>query len=222
MERIVLLGTSTHVGKTYVGCALSRALAERGSPVRSLKPVESGADTDFVDARQLAQADGSGKFDPPLYGFRAPLSPHLAARREGREISLEAVAAWTRERAPERGWCLVETAGGVLTPLGTGITNFDLARALEPAIWLLVAPDALGVLGAITSTLVALRALGRSPDLCVLSTPDEPDASTGTNADELERLKIVSVTASFPRALTAERDAATRLADAVVRMCECA
>jgi len=142
----------------------------------------------------------------------------LAARREGREISLEAVAAWTRERAPEGGWCLVETAGGVLTPLGAGITNFDLARALEPAIWVLVAPDVLGVLGALATTLVALRALGRSPDVCVLSTPGEPDASTGTNAAELERLKIVSVAASFPRAHTAEQEAVSQLVNAIERV----
>jgi dethiobiotin synthetase len=94
---------------------------------------------------------------------------------------------------------LVETAGGALTPLAPGITNFDLALALEPAVWILVAPDALGVLHDVSATLEALSARGRSPDVVVLSEAREPDASTGTNAAELRELGIAAPVAVAAR-----------------------
>jgi dethiobiotin synthetase len=87
---------------------------------------------------------------------------------------------------------LVETAGGLFSPLAESLTNWDVARSLEPARWLLVAPDALGVLHDVTATLGAAAARGRTPDLVVLSAAREPDASTGTNAGELQRLGLVA------------------------------
>jgi dethiobiotin synthetase len=102
------------------------------------------------------------------------------------------VAAWVREqeqiaRAPIS---LVELAGGAFSPLGLGVTNVSLAQALEPALWLLVAPDALGVLHDVTAT---LRALPRAPDALVLSGSRAPDQSTGSNARELASLAIAQV-----------------------------
>ena len=75
-------------------------------------------------------------------------------------------------------WTIIETAGGVFSPLALGLSNFELARALEPAIWVLVAADALGVLHDVSATLKAMRASGREPDHLVLSGAREPDAST--------------------------------------------
>ena len=85
---------------------------------------------------------------------------------------------------------LVELAGGAFSPLGVGLTNVDLALALEPALWLLVAPDALGVLHDVTAT---LRALPRAPDAVVLSGSRLRDESTGSNARELVSLAITPV-----------------------------
>ena len=84
---------------------------------------------------------------------------------------------------------LIETAGGALSPLSATATNLDLARALSPALWLLVAPDALGVLH---DCRVTLAALGRAPDALALSAARALDASSGTNAEELRWLGIAS------------------------------
>lgn len=212
MKRVVLLGTGTNVGKTYVGVAVAHAMRRRGWAVRAIKPVESGG---VADARALAAATGDGKFVEPRYGFVNPVSPHLAARIEGKPIELAAVVSWVEEQSAGSDWCIIETAGGVLTPLGPGVTNFDLACALDPAVWILVAPDSLGVLNGLTTTLTALRALGRVPDLCVLSTPAEPDASTGSNAGEIVQLGIARLAAIFPRAATPDDSAADVLTAAV-------
>ena len=94
---------------------------------------------------------------------------------------------------------MVETAGGVFSPLNVSSTNFDLALALEPAVWVLVAADALGVLHDVSATLQAMSARGRLPDHIVLSAARAADASTGSNAAELCTLGVVQPSAVLAR-----------------------
>ena len=89
---------------------------------------------------------------------------------------------------------LIETAGGALSPLAPGLTNLQLAESLGPASWLVVAPDSLGVLHDLS---VTLRVLPRVPEAVVLSCARPADASTGTNAAELQRLGICEIAAVF-------------------------
>jgi dethiobiotin synthetase len=190
----VILGTGTDVGKTYVTACLARGLRRAGcSPILALKPVESGVGSamDHGDAGTIAKAAGHEPVLSP-WRFRAPVSPHLAARTENVSLEIEEIAAWVRavqQRTPAE-ITLVELAGGAFSPLGVGATNTDLALALEPAVWLLVAPDSLGVLHDITAT---LRALPRAPDAVLLSAGRQPDQSSGSNRAELATLGIVEV-----------------------------
>lgn len=213
--RVVVLGCGTGVGKTRVSVALLRALGERGRSALGLKPIESGIEPKLgapptgSDAAALAAA-GSVRtpLAHPLYGLREPVSPHLAARAMGVEIELSRIGAWVAQceasvtplvTSPSALWTVVETAGGVFSPLAPGLANFELARALEPAIWLLVAADALGVLHEVSATWKAMRAAGRQPDHLVLSGAREPDASSGGNAAELATLGIATVSAVLTR-----------------------
>jgi dethiobiotin synthetase len=203
-RRIVMLGTGTGVGKTTVTVALAQALAELGADVAALKPVETGYEPLGSDARRL-QAVSRGVVLPephPLYAFDDPISPHLAARRQATTIQIAHVANWVGSLADGHGFVLVETAGGALSPLSEQTTNLDLARALEPARLVLVAPDSLGVLHDVRATVTAMRALHRAPDHLVLSRARPGDASTGTNAEELWRLGLplpAAVVADDPR-----------------------
>ncbi|HKO93295.1 MAG TPA: hypothetical protein VJU61_19200, partial [Polyangiaceae bacterium] len=81
---------------------------------------------------------------------------------------------------------------GVFSPLTEQLTNFELAQWVGSAQWVLVAPDRLGVLHEVVSTLHAMRSLGRAPDWLILNAPPAPDASTGTNAAELRRLGVTT------------------------------
>jgi dethiobiotin synthetase len=194
-RRLVVVGTGTGVGKTWVTTALAAKLSVRVRRVVALKPIETGVTdhTPSTDFRQLA-AVSAGAVTPQPFRFEPPISPHLAARRAGRTIELSQILTYVQSHessvASEPAWTLIETAGGLFSPLAPGITNFDLARALDPAIWLLVGADALGVLHDVTATLGFARALGRSPDHVLLSASRLPDESTGTNATELETLGI--------------------------------
>jgi dethiobiotin synthetase len=201
--RIVLLGTGTNVGKTWFGANLCRALRRHGAHCVALKPVESGWTPGSSDAELLAVASGHSP-PPSPYRFEPPISPHLAARLSGRVLTAELVRDHTLDAS--RGmscnascFAIIETAGGLFSPLAPGVTNWDVARALDPALWILVAPDSLGVLHDVTASLEAARARGRSPDFVALSAARPSDASTGTNSAELTRLGIVTPAATLTR-----------------------
>lgn len=215
--RFVVLGTGTNVGKTYFTRALTLALrnVEPALLVGAAKPVESGFGENS-DAAQLASAGNVPAPNPhPLVALPDPVSPHLAARRVGVTISLDSIAAWVDdwERSafenivppvvtrvdPSPCFCsVIESAGACFSPLSVGATNFDLALALEPATWILVAHDGLGVLHDLTVTLALMRTRGRQPDHVVLSASRPADASTGTNAAELRALNIADAAAELP------------------------
>jgi dethiobiotin synthetase len=216
MPRIVMLGCGTSVGKTRVSVALLRALTSRKLPCVGLKPIESGVVSGNLrtpppgsDAALLSEAGSlRTRHDHPIYALHEPISPHLAARNAGTVIQIDRVSDWvdrielsmTPLVSSDRAlWSVVETAGGVFSPLGVGLSNFDLARALEPAIWVLVAADALGVLHDVSATSEAMAARGRTPDHLVLSQAREPDASTGSNAAELRTLGIATPSALLTR-----------------------
>jgi dethiobiotin synthetase len=200
--RLVVLGTGTGVGKTWLTQDLARAFGARHHPVLALKPIETGfplsnslEPVPGSDAAQLEAATFHVEHPRPhpLFALRAGVSPHLAAEREGRAIELSAILPWLA--AAERvlgdapGITLIETAGGVFSPLSLHASNYDLAATLDPAVWLLVAPDRLGVLHDVAATLTAMSARGRGPDLLALLPPSTADASTGSNLRELKRLQ---------------------------------
>ncbi len=198
--RLVIVGAGTGVGKTHLGVALARALSRGGELVAALKPIESGlGEGTLSDAAQLAGASTFHVKHPPPYRFSQPVSPHLAARQEGVAIDVQEACAWVDEATCR--WALVETAGGLLSPLGPGLTNLDFARALRPRAVLLVALDRLGVLHEVAACRLALRVL--APELqdvtVVLQAPAVADLSTGTNAAELLSLGTVATVFEIPR-----------------------
>lgn len=192
----MLVGTGTSVGKTWAGAALLGELERRGLRTVGLKPIESGVTEDSAtDASALGRA-GSIRPATPPYRFAPAVSPHLAARLANTAVDLDQPLKYiqSHESSDDAGATpdvvLVETAGGLFSPLSETLVNWDLARVLDPSLWVLVAPDALGVLHDVTATLEASRARGRAPDEVLLCASRPADASTGTNASELARLGI--------------------------------
>jgi dethiobiotin synthetase len=207
---LVVTGTGTGIGKTHVTAALLRAwariLVEAGVPspeVAGIKPVESGvAPGSPTDIATLEQASTFHvKRVPPPYMLARAVSPHLAARDEGRTIDLEPIQAYVHAaRDAATHGVVVELAGGLFSPLAFGLNNADVAGALAADAVVLVAPDRLGVLHDVAATTRAAAALGLSLTGIVLVAPEHPDASTGTNAGELGLVTAVPLLAVVPRA----------------------
>ena len=216
MNRIVITGTGTNIGKTHVTCALARALGQAKARVAAFKPIESGVEpgnSASTDAAALAAASSPElrRWLSPVYTFREPLSPHLAARYANITLSLEPVLDALRlfeENPPD--WLLVELAGGLFSPLNDRESNADLILRLQaeraastpqdPPIVLLLAPDRLGVLHDVAATTRAAAAAGVPLHGVILIAPEFPDASTGTNANELRHVTSVPLLTTVRRA----------------------
>ena len=216
--RVAVVGTGTGVGKTHFSVALLHALSLQGRSAVGLKPVESGLGSEESDAARLAAASTFHVKHPAPYGFPDAVSPHLAARRVGMEINPSRILDWVSEcSAP---WTIVETAGGLLSPLGPSLTNRDLVELLAPDLIIVVGLDRLGILHDVAACLLAFAsatAVLPQPAV-VLQTPDVADTSTGTNADELVTLGMVQHATVVPRGAPSARPVAEAMMELLVRL----
>ncbi len=181
---IVITGSSTEVGKTWVGVALAQALRDEGVRVAARKPVQSHAPGDRdTDARLLAGATGE---DPdfvchPSRGYPLALAPPIAARRLGADIPTIAEMA-AELRLVEAEVLLVEGAGGPRSPLARDGDTADLITALEPETVVLVVDAALGLINAV---LTSASAAGGDPVVFL----NRFDASNEVHSTSLEWLQ---------------------------------
>lgn len=146
--RFVIAATDTNVGKTVFAAALAGALG-----AFYWKPVQAGL-ADETDSQTVARLSGlpEHKILPEAYRLTTPASPHFAAKVDGVTITLD------RLSLPLPGETLiVETAGGLMTPLTDELPTIDvLAHWRLPVI--LCARTSLG---AINHGLLSLEALRR-------------------------------------------------------------
>ena len=164
MSTIFVTASGTEIGKTFVTCALIQQLRQQGYSVRALKPVATGVTSDTLntsDSGMLLSAlgrpiDAGQVASVSPWRFREPLSPDMAAEREGRAIPFDELVAFCREDARE-DVTLIEGIGGVMVPLDPHHTVLDWIEALRaPA--LLVTGSYLGTLSHTLTAAGMLRA----------------------------------------------------------------
>lgn len=164
MNAYFVTSTGTDIGKTFVTAGLIRYLRGAGQPINALKPVVSGYDSSVVETSDPAvllkalgrqvTADEIAAVSP--WRFRAPLSPDIAAAREGRSVDFDELIAFSRAAiGTETGILFIEGVGGIMVPLDPKRTVLDWMAALGVPILLVVG----GYLGAISHTLTALNVL---------------------------------------------------------------
>jgi dethiobiotin synthetase len=181
---IVVSGTTTGVGKTWLSCALARELAKRGRVV-AIKPVETGGSD---DGERLAAATGQASPKRALVRLREPLTPALAAEREGVTLDFDALVADVKRAADGFDFAIVEGAGGLFSPITYSADITTLAHALGPDVAVvLVASDTLGTISAVHTAVQCMFDAWLLPSAIVLVEPEQRDASTGTNAGVLRR-----------------------------------
>jgi dethiobiotin synthetase len=173
---VVVTGTGTEVGKTWVAARLAAELIARGLVVAARKPVQSFVAGDGeTDADRLAIATGD---DPqsvcvPHRWFETPMAPPMAAEALGRDRftigDLAGELAWPD--GVDVG--LVEGAGGVRSPLAADGDTVDLARELDADVVALVADAGLGTINAVRLSVPPLAAI--APVTVVLNRYDTSD-----------------------------------------------
>ena len=177
MKKYFITATGTDIGKTYVTRLLARQFRAQGKQVRAIKPVASGflAEDDSSDTARLLEACGLPRNAETMdsvspWRFAAPLSPDMAAQREGRELALSDLIAFCHSCAQESAdIVLAEGVGGVMVPLNSrGETVLDWMVQLNWSV-LLVSGTYLGTLSHTLTALAAMRGRGIVPAAVIVS-----------------------------------------------------
>jgi dethiobiotin synthetase len=203
---ILITGTDTGVGKTFVATGLLKALRELGHNVCPMKPLETGCSFkkgELVpeDALKLIKA---AQVNEPLdlinpYRFRQPLAPAVAAEVEGRIISRNRIISSYRKLSKRHDLIIVEGAGGIMVPVHRKYFIIDLVKDLNLPI-LVVARPGLGTLNHTLLTLAAAKNRGIEVACVIInySSKIKNDASVQTSPKVIERSGGVPVLGIVP------------------------
>ena len=195
---LYILGTGTDVGKTYITALWLKKLRASGHDVAYYKAAVSGAPSiSESDAGYVKQVAGLSQGDDTLvsYVFDEAVSPHLAARHEGRVIDRTVVNRNFCHVARTHAYTTVEGSGGIICPLHVTDTELymleDVVKDLQlPAI--VVATAALGTINSTVLTIHYLQSKGISVKGIIVNqytgTPMEED-----NCVMMERLTGIPV-----------------------------
>jgi len=144
-QRIAIAGIHTGIGKTVAAAVIAEATG-----ADYWKLVQAGLlerDTDTV-ARLLSR--GTQRVHPEAVLLTQPLSPHAAAEADGINIDYTSFR-WPQTAKP----LLVETAGGLLSPMSATTTMADFIAHYHLPVLLIVQ----NYLGSINHTLMTLEVI---------------------------------------------------------------
>ncbi len=207
-KALFIAGTDTGIGKTLVTGLLALSLAGRGAGVVTQKWVQTGSrirpgpDLRFhlkmAGRKPRDFADDLLHMEP--YVLSMPSSPHLAGRRQGKQVSSEKIRRSFEKLRSKYDVVLVEGTGGLLVPLNQRELIIDVVARLRIPVLLIAANR----LGTINHTLLALEALRarRIPILGIVfsNAPGQNREIIKDNPAIIKTLGRVAVLGVLPRA----------------------
>lgn len=155
MQKLIVTGTDTEVGKTAFSAALMLGLEVAKRNPHYWKPIQSGID-EGVDTRTVQRLTNlpNDRFFPERYIFSESLSPHRAAEIDGQEIDM--LELKDRKNIPAcDGTLIIEGAGGLMVPLTRENLQVNLYKSWKIPVILCARTG----LGTINHTLLSLEAL---------------------------------------------------------------
>lgn len=167
-KSLFITRTGTDVGKTYVTGLIVKKLREGGASAAYYKAAMSGndrrADGTLIpgDALQVKRMSG---IEQPLeemcpYIYETAVSPHLAAKLEGKPLEMECVLKHFDYVCGKYEYITAEGSGGILCPLRFDeqqiqLEDFIKARSLS---CLMIADAGLGTMNAVVLTAEYMKA----------------------------------------------------------------
>ncbi len=147
---LIVCGTDTDVGKTIIS-----SLLVQGLNAQYWKPIQSGL-IDGSDTKYVQQLLGlkDENFIDEIYKFKAPVSPHWAAEKEGTVIDVSKINIPIIKKP-----LVIETAGGLLVPINRQKLQIDMIKDWALPI-VLVARSGLGTLNHTLLSIEALKTRG--------------------------------------------------------------
>jgi dethiobiotin synthetase len=141
MSNYFITATDTDAGKTYVACALVRALVKNSHRVAVYKPISAGCE---IEEGQLVNEDakllsleancGQSILNINPIAFKEPIAPHIAAYKTKKPITLQLISdGFNQVLSLNADINIVEGAGGWRLPLGRGcyLSEFVIQAKLE-------------------------------------------------------------------------------------------
>jgi dethiobiotin synthetase len=179
---VVVTGTGTEIGKTFVAAELARELRADDHTVAARKPAQSfDPDDEPTDADVLGAATGEPPDTVclPHRNYPVAMAPPMAAAALAEPpftiADLVSELAWPDD--VEVG--LVEGAGGPRSPLAADGDTVDLCAVLHPDLVVLVADAGLGTVNAVR---LSAASLAPHPLVVILNRYDDSDDLHRANA----------------------------------------
>jgi dethiobiotin synthase len=185
-QTIFVTGTDTCAGKTLLTGLILHHFRQTGLHALAMKPFCSGGRGD-VELLSSLQDDELSPDEMNPFHFAEPIAPLVAARKHGREITLnEALSRVQRVKITcER--LVIEGVGGVLVPLGEGYSVLDLMVRLGCPV-VVGARNKLGVINHALLTVKVMQAVGIKTIAVVLMGCQNSDVSTRSNLRTLREM----------------------------------
>lgn len=202
---LFITATGTDVGKTFVTALIVKKLREAGFSAGYYKAALSGAelrDGQWIpgDADYMKRIAGlPDSYDQLVsYIYKAAVSPHLAAQREGNPVELSKVEADYQQAAQRYEYITAEGSGGIVCPIRWDeeqqLMLTDVIKALDLPV-LIVANAALGSINAVVLTVEYARQKGIPVKGIVLNDFHKEDPMEQDNRKMMEALTGVPVVA---------------------------
>jgi dethiobiotin synthetase len=140
MKRYFITGTDTDCGKTYVTSQLINYYPK----AMAIKPIASGChqiEGQWInsDAQELVKKNNLNFDLINPWRFQMPVSPHIAAAKEGMAIDLLEVAEYCLNfDLPAVETLFIEGAGGIMVPLNQEQTWIDFLKKTNIPVILVV------------------------------------------------------------------------------------
>jgi len=138
-KRVIIFGTNTEVGRTIFSGLLCKKLKEGGFRVAYLKPVQTGypMDDDALTVREISGLSEKEAFS--IVKEREPVAPAAIFNRFPLDRVVEKI-----EKMEDYDHLIIETVGGVCSPLDKSLLNYHLFQILKGDFNIVVVPNRLG------------------------------------------------------------------------------
>lgn len=203
MKGFFVTGTDTDVGKTLIASGIAAVLREKEVDIGVFKPFLSGisrndekSDTNLL--KHMSQTSLSLAEITP-FEFKEPLAPLVAAKLEGKLVSMtDVVRHWEAIRV-KHDYFIVEGAGGIAVPLGENFLVSDLIKSLQLPIIIVARPN-LGTINHTFLTVKYAKSIGlRIAGIVINGVSEKAGLPEKTSPEVIEKLCGVPILGVTPK-----------------------
>ncbi|MDA1477167.1 dethiobiotin synthase [Bacillus changyiensis] len=203
MRGIFVTGTDTGVGKTIISCGIAALLKEKNIDVGVFKPFLSGISRDNPQSdtallKQMSHTCLTHEEITP-FEYKEPLAPYVAAKQEGKMVSINEVINHWNKIKKQHDYVIVEGAGGIAVPLGENYLVAHLIKALQLPVLIVARPD-LGTINHTFLTVQYAKQLGlQIAGIVINGRSERPNLDEKTNPNIIEQLCDVPLIGITPK-----------------------